>query len=84
MLPGAAARRLPLMFERENKLRAEAEVSTLNSLERRTDRRVGFVTSGPGYMHVRETFADAPVLKLGLAFATARAASSYAAHAETG
>ena len=65
MVPGAAGRRLPLMFERENKLRAEAEVSKLNVLEDGSDRRVGFITSGPAYMHVRESFPDAPVLKLG-------------------
>ena len=65
MVPGAAGRRLPLMFERENKLRAEAEASPLNVPEYGSDRRVGFVTSGPAYMHVRESFPDAPVLKLG-------------------
>ena len=67
MVPGAAGRRLPLMFERENKLRAEAEVSPLNIIEKGSDRRVGFITSGPAYMHVRESFPDAPVLKLGFA-----------------
>jgi TPP-dependent indolepyruvate ferredoxin oxidoreductase alpha subunit len=30
-----------------------------------SDRRIGFVTSGPAFMHVRETFPTAPVLKLG-------------------
>jgi len=68
MVPGAAGRRLPLMFERENKLRSEAEISPLNVLETGADRRVGFVTSGPAYMHVRETFPDAPVLKLGFSY----------------
>ena len=68
MVPGAAGRRLPLMFERENRLRDEAEVSPLNVIESGSDRRVGFVTSGPAYMHVRETFPDAPVLKLGLSY----------------
>jgi indolepyruvate ferredoxin oxidoreductase alpha subunit len=67
MVPGAAGRRLPLMFERENKLRAEAEISPLNVLEKGSDRRVGFITSGPAYMHVRESFPEAPVLKLGFA-----------------
>lgn len=67
MVPGAAGRRLPMMFERENKLRAEAEISPLNSIETGRDRRVGFITSGPAYMHVRESFPDAPVLKLGFA-----------------
>jgi len=65
MVPGAAARRLPKMFERERLLRAEAEVSPLNVVEPGSDRRVGFVVSGPAYMHVRESFPDAPVLKLG-------------------
>ena len=65
MVPGAACRRLPLMFARENALRAAAEASTLNRVEPGRDRRVGFITSGPAYMHVRESFPDAPVLKLG-------------------
>ncbi len=65
MVPGAAGRRLPLMFARENALRAEAEVSALNRVDPGSDRRVGFITSGPAYMHVRESFPDAPVLKLG-------------------
>jgi indolepyruvate ferredoxin oxidoreductase alpha subunit len=72
MVPTAAGRRLPMMFERERKLRAESEVSPLNVVEAggetKTDRRVGFVTSGPAYMHVRESFPDAPVLKLGMSF----------------
>ncbi len=66
MVPGAAARRLPLMFERERALRDEAERSEFNRVEEGSDRRVGFITSGPAYMHVRETFPAAPVLKLGL------------------
>lgn len=65
MVPGAAGRRLPLMFEREAKLRAEAEISPLNLVAAGSDTRVGFVTSGPAYMHVRESFPQAPVLKLG-------------------
>ena len=65
MVPGAAGKRLPLMFERENSLRAEAAVSKLNAIVPGADRRVGFVTSGPAYMHVRESFPEAPVLKLG-------------------
>ena len=68
MVPSAAGRRLPMMFERERRLRAEAEVSALNIIEAGSDRRVGFVTSGPAYMHVRESFPDAPVFKLGLSF----------------
>ncbi len=72
MVPGAAQKRIPLMFEREGKLREEAEVTSINVVESgeggKTDRRVGFITSGPAYMHVRESFPNAPVLKLGLSF----------------
>ena len=68
MVPGNAKPRLPLMFEREAALAAEAEASPLNRLEAGADRRIGFVTSGPAYMHVREAFPDAPVLKLGLSY----------------
>ena len=32
------------------------------------DRRLGFITSGIAFMHVREAFPDAPVLKLGLTY----------------
>lgn len=65
MVPGNAGKRIPLMFKRDGELRAEAEQSPLNVIEKGSDRRVGFITSGPAYMHVRESFPDAPVLKLG-------------------
>ncbi|MBS1161964.1 MAG: 4Fe-4S ferredoxin, iron-sulfur binding protein:Thiamine pyrophosphate enzyme, C-terminal [Proteobacteria bacterium] len=65
MVPGNAGKRIPLMFERDDKLREFAESSPLNFIEPGSDRRVGFITSGPAYMHVKEAFPDAPVLKLG-------------------
>jgi indolepyruvate ferredoxin oxidoreductase alpha subunit len=65
MTPAGAGKRIPLMFERDKALRAETEISPLNTIENGKDKRVGFVTSGPAYMHVRESFPDAPVLKLG-------------------
>ncbi|MFZ2269798.1 MAG: thiamine pyrophosphate-dependent enzyme [Azonexus sp.] len=65
MVPGNAGKRIPLMFERDGKLRQVAESSPLNFIEQGSDRRVGFITSGPAYMHVKEAFPDAPVLKLG-------------------
>jgi len=65
MVPGNAGKRIPLMFQRERDLRALAETSPLNFIETGSDRRVGFIASGPAYMHVREAFPDAPVLKLG-------------------
>ena len=65
MTPAGAGKRIPLMFERDKALLAAAEGSPLNVVETGGDRRVGFVTSGPAYMHVRESFPEAPVLKLG-------------------
>lgn len=66
MVPGNAKPRLPLLYERERKLREYGERAAFNRLEEGGDRRIGFITSGPAYMHVRETWPDAPVLKLGL------------------
>ncbi|MDR3087580.1 MAG: indolepyruvate ferredoxin oxidoreductase, partial [Azoarcus sp.] len=66
MVPANAQKRVPEVFAREKALREESEASAFNRLEPGTDKRVGFVTSGPAYMHVREAFPDAPVLKLGL------------------
>ncbi len=68
MVPGNAKPRLALMYEREDALRATAENHPLNRVELRDDRRYGFVTSGPTYMHVREAFPDAPVFKLGMSY----------------
>lgn len=68
MVPANARRRLPLVFEREAKLAAHGEQASVNRLEDGPDTRVGFVTSGPAYMHVREGFPEAPVLKLGLSY----------------
>ncbi|GAB4174567.1 MAG: thiamine pyrophosphate-dependent enzyme [Rhodocyclaceae bacterium] len=67
MVPANAGKRIPLMYEREARLREFSEDSPLNVLHPGTDRRFGFVASGPAYMHVREAFPGAPVLKLGLA-----------------
>ncbi|MDD5324329.1 MAG: thiamine pyrophosphate-dependent enzyme [Polaromonas sp.] len=68
MVPGHAKARIPLMFEREQQLRAASESSPLNFLGAGRDRRVGFVTSGPAWMHVQEAFPDAPALKLGFSY----------------
>ncbi len=65
MVPGNAGKRIPLMFKRDAELRAIAETSELNFIENGSDRRVGFIASGPAYMHVKESFPNAPVLKLG-------------------
>ncbi|HUY03154.1 MAG TPA: thiamine pyrophosphate-dependent enzyme, partial [Rhodocyclaceae bacterium] len=68
MVPGNAKARIPLMYEREDKLRAEAEISPLNYVVKGGDRRVGFIATGPAWMHVQEAFPDAPALKLGLSY----------------
>ncbi|MBF0193409.1 MAG: indolepyruvate ferredoxin oxidoreductase [Magnetococcales bacterium] len=65
MVPGAAKRQLPKMLERDGKLKLESEKSPFNILEEGSDKRIGFVTSGPAYMHVRESYPDMPLLKLG-------------------
>lgn len=66
MVPGHAKRRIPLMLAREQELKRLSDRTPLNVIEPGTDRRVAFITSGPAYMHVRESFPDAPLLKLGL------------------
>jgi indolepyruvate ferredoxin oxidoreductase alpha subunit len=65
LVPTTARRRQPVMVERDKKLLAEAEASPLNFAEPGSDKRVGFVVSGPAYLHVRDAFPKAPVLKLG-------------------
>ncbi len=65
MVPGHAKARIPLMFKREQALAAAAETSPLNLIAEGSDRRLGFVTCGPAWMHVQEAFPDAPALKLG-------------------
>jgi indolepyruvate ferredoxin oxidoreductase alpha subunit len=68
MTPANAKGMLPKQMERENALRAEAEKSDLNAVDDGTDRRIGFVTSGPAFMHLRESFPNSPVLKLGFTY----------------
>lgn len=65
MTPANAKPRLPLLHERDRKLRELSERVDLNAIFPGGDRRIGFVTAGPAFMHVRETFPNAPVLKLG-------------------
>ena len=66
LVPSNAKRRLGVQFERDGKLLAMAEDTPWNRVETGRDKRVGFVTSGPAYMHVKEAFPEAPVFKLGL------------------
>jgi indolepyruvate ferredoxin oxidoreductase alpha subunit len=66
MVPAHAERRVPEVFARDRALAGFSAMSALNRMEMYDDKRVGFVTSGPAYLHVREAFPAAPVLKLGL------------------
>ncbi|HEY5718776.1 MAG TPA: thiamine pyrophosphate-dependent enzyme [Gammaproteobacteria bacterium] len=68
MVPGNARARIPLMLEREQRLAEASEQSPWNQLDDGPDRRLGFVTSGPAWLHVREAFPDAPVLRLGMSY----------------
>lgn len=65
MVPGNAKGRIPLMMARDEVLKAYASKTTLNRVESGSDCRVGFVTSGAAYYHVKESFPDSPVFKLG-------------------
>ena len=68
MTPANAKPRVGMALEREQALTAFAETSPLTVHEVGRDSRVGFIASGPAYLHVRESFPDAPVLKLGLSY----------------
>ena len=81
MTPATAKRRLPGYHARDRALREASEASPLNVVHDGPDRGVGFVTSGPAFMHVQEAFPDAPVLKLG--FGTPLPVERIRAFAET-
>jgi len=65
MTPVAAKKRIPMMFERDLELQAYSAISALNVLHDGSNKEFGFVTSGPAFMHVLESYPDAPILKLG-------------------
>lgn len=65
MVPGNAKNRIPLMMARDNTLKAFAEETELNRIDTGSDTRLGFVTSGAAYFHVKEAFPEAAVFKLG-------------------
>lgn len=66
MVPGNAKQRIPMMLEREKTLSIFSESCLLNKIEHGDNRKIGFITSGAAYCHVREAFPNAPILKLGL------------------
>lgn len=68
MTPVNAKKRIPVMFERETKLTKFSEQSDLNYTVKGSDQRIGFITSGPTFLHVQEAFPDAPAFKLGMSY----------------
>ncbi len=65
MVPGNARHRIPKMLARDGILKDFAEQSELNRIDPGSDPRMGIVTSGAAYYHVKEAFPNAPVFKLG-------------------
>lgn len=65
MLPGNARARRVAVGERMRGLQAMVENTSLNRVEA-GDRKRGFITSGVAYLHVKEAFPEATVLKLGM------------------
>lgn len=66
MTPGNARFRLPMMFDRDLKLAEYSNNSELNYVADGGDKRIGFITSGPTFLHAQEAFPDSPALKLGM------------------
>ncbi len=68
MTPGNAIHRIPLMYEREAEMKAYSEESELNFVQAGSDPRVGFISSGPVFMHLQEAYPQFSALKLGLSY----------------
>ncbi len=65
MLPGNARARRVAVGERMRGLQAMAETAAFNRVEDGDSNR-GFITAGVAYLHVKEAFPQAKVLKLGM------------------
>lgn len=65
MIPQNAKKRQKHQFERDDQLAQLSEETPWNPIVDGEDRRIGFVASGPAFMHVSEAFPDVPILKLG-------------------
>ncbi len=66
MVPANAKRRHSSVLERERLLKAFAEETPINRVEKRG--AMGVVASGVAYQHVCEAFPEASVLKLGMSW----------------
>ncbi len=67
MLPVNARKRRVELEKRLQRLRELAETFEVNTIEW-GDRSIGFITSGISYLHVKEVFPEASVLKLGMVY----------------
>ncbi len=63
MVPGHARLRHPILLEKMEALKEEAESFPFNSVEMRSE-NVGIITSGVSYQYAREAFPEASILKL--------------------
>ncbi len=68
MVPTHAKELLKAQGSRDVILKAYVNECDLNRVEEGSDKRIGFVTSGPAYLHVKEAFPDAPVFKMGMSY----------------
>ncbi len=67
MTPANARHRIPVMHQRDITLRDFSNSEcTLNIITPGIDTRIGYVTSGPAFLHVSESFPEAPTFKMGL------------------
>ncbi|MEN6428282.1 MAG: thiamine pyrophosphate-dependent enzyme [Phycisphaerales bacterium] len=67
MVPGHAYQRHILVEKRLEKLKAIAERTRLNRIEKGNG-KMGFVTSGVSYQYLKENYPDASYLKLGMSY----------------
>jgi len=67
MLPGHARKRRVEVEKRMNRLKEFAETFPENRIEW-GDKKRGFITAGVSYLYVKESFPEASVLKLGMAY----------------
>lgn len=67
MVPGYAYQRHILVEKRLEKLKALAERTRLNRIEK-GDGKIGFVTSSVAYQYLKESYPEASYLKLGMSY----------------
>ncbi|MDP8233711.1 MAG: indolepyruvate ferredoxin oxidoreductase subunit alpha [Candidatus Saelkia tenebricola] len=67
MVPKNAYRKHALLEKKIERLQKYSEKSSLNKIEL-NDRKIGIITSGVAYLHVKEMYPKASFLKLGFSF----------------